>query len=55
MRKLALNGIVLFVTRDSDRTLSVIILSTVFMAAVITTVPYRLASDNKVQSACLAQ
>ena len=46
---------VLFVTRDSDRLLAIIIISALFMATVIVTYPYRLDSDNKVQSAFLAQ
>jgi hypothetical protein len=55
LRKLALNGMVLFVTRDADRLLAVIIISALFMATVIVFFPYRLGSDNKVQSAFLAQ
>jgi hypothetical protein len=41
LRKLCMNGIVMFMLRESDQLLSVIIISTIFMSVLIVTWPYK--------------
>lgn len=50
-----MNGIVLFLSREADQLLAVIIISAVFLCIVIVAWPFKMDSDNKVQSAFLAQ